>query len=157
MSPSQIREIRTSKDAENVSQTRSEADLVGGSVLAGKDISPKLEKIITKAAPFRGQYDKLPNFTDEEWELVGRQIRFLSRMRGNIGGMVDDDGENTPKKISMMIWGRDESRKSPFPKKDEVKREVQEFVKSEKEAQKKAEEKSKKKMNEDFFRKFLED
>lgn len=151
MTAAEIRAFRNSKEAEGVSQTPEEARLTGAGVLSGIEASKKLEAIISKAAPYRHQYKNLPPWTDSQWELIGRQIRMISRARANVGDFIGDDGEPTIKCKALFLWGRDERKSKQFPNKDIVKKEVQEFTRKEKEAEKKSE----KKLTESFFSNLL--
>ena len=45
------------------------------------------------------------DWTPTMWEWANRQISFISRMRGNKGGLYDDKGNKTPKHTSLLIWG----------------------------------------------------
>jgi hypothetical protein len=45
------------------------------------------------------------SWTPEMWKWCGRQISFISRMRGNKGPLYDDKGRKTRKHLSLLIWG----------------------------------------------------
>jgi 2'-5' RNA ligase len=44
-------------------------------------------------------------WTDSMWKWAKKQISFISRMRGNKGGLYDDKGNKTRKHTSLLIWG----------------------------------------------------
>lgn len=46
-------------------------------------------------------------WTPEMWEWAKRQISFISRMKGNKGGLYDENGNKTRKHTSLLIWGHD--------------------------------------------------
>ena len=67
-------------------------------------------------------------WTAPMWEWAKRQISFISRMRGNNGGLYDDKGNKTRKHTSLLIWGHNPEKykrggsisKTPAPKSDRV-------------------------------------
>jgi len=44
------------------------------------------------------------NWTSEDWRWAGRQVSFISRMKGN-PGLLYKDGKKTPKHLSLLVWG----------------------------------------------------
>lgn len=44
-------------------------------------------------------------WTEDEWEWANRQIRFIKRMRGVQGPLMDGKGGLTRKAMSLYIWG----------------------------------------------------
>ena len=44
-------------------------------------------------------------WTPTMWDWANRQISFISRMKGNKGGLYDDKGNKTRKHTSLLIWG----------------------------------------------------
>lgn len=121
--PEEIRKIR--EENEDIGLDRAEAKQAGANVISGREASKKIEVMIRKAADFRGQYKRLPPFTDEEWGLLGSQIRLISRLKFNIGALEDDDGDMTPKHKALILWGYVPAKaRGKFPDKNEVKAEV---------------------------------
>jgi hypothetical protein len=45
------------------------------------------------------------DWTPTMWYWANRQISFISRMKGNKGGLYDDKGNKTRKHTSLLIWG----------------------------------------------------
>jgi hypothetical protein len=45
------------------------------------------------------------DWTPEMWKWAGKQVSFISRMRGNDGPLYDEDGQPTRKLLSLKIWG----------------------------------------------------
>lgn len=122
MSGAEIRTFRTSDEGKKVGWTSEQAKRGSISGMAGQDASKKIESMISKAGRFRGQHSKMPPWSPEEWTLANKQIAYISRARGNIGDLVDDNDERTPKAKAMMLWGRDEIRsRGNFPDKDTIK------------------------------------
>ena len=67
-----------------------------GGIKRGRDSARAILRM--RAKPF-SSWDK----TDKDW--MGRQISFISRMTGNKGPLLDDDGNPTRKLTSLWIWG----------------------------------------------------
>lgn len=44
-------------------------------------------------------------WTPEMWKWAGKQVSFVSRMKGNSGPLYDENGEPTRKLLSLKIWG----------------------------------------------------
>lgn len=123
MSGADIRSFRTSEEGQKVGWTSDEAKRGSINGMAGHDASKKIEGLISKAGRFRGQHKNLPPWTPEEWMLANKQVAYISRARGNIGDLVNDDDERTPKAKAMMLWGRDEIKaRGSFPDKVELKK-----------------------------------
>ena len=150
MNASDLASFRESDLGRSVGLNRNESQAAGLNVISGQEASKVIEKMIRTASKFRKQpldkMPKLPDWTPQEWEMAGRQIRMISRFRGNIGPLEDDNGELTPKAGAMKLWGRDELKASSnFPDKDEVKEQVKEIYRKDREEEQKAEEKKKEK------------
>lgn len=45
------------------------------------------------------------DWTPEMWRWAGRQVSFISRMKGNPGPLRDDKGEPTRKLLALLVWG----------------------------------------------------
>lgn len=45
------------------------------------------------------------DWTPEMWRWCGKQISFISRMKGSAGKLRDANGEPTRKLLSLKIWG----------------------------------------------------
>lgn len=50
-------------------------------------------------------------WTPEMWKWANKHISFISRMKGNKGGLYDDNGEKTRKHTSLLIWGHNPQKK----------------------------------------------
>lgn len=72
---------------------------------------------------------KIPTLTDEEWGLIGTVVRFNSRFFYNIGDLKDEEGNDTPKSMSLKLRGLDGSKVKALPNKDSVKIEVKSALK----------------------------
>lgn len=120
MDASELRRFRGSDDADEVGLDPEKAKFSGINVKSGHEMSKKIERVISKAAGHKG-FLPPKDWTMEDWEVVGQTINYISRARANKGDLVDDDGNPTPKKLALMLWGRKESKTSSFPDKDDVK------------------------------------
>jgi hypothetical protein len=150
MKASELRTFRATELGQTVGLNRKEAQGAGNSVMSGQEASEIIEGMISKASEYRGQDKKLPDWSAKEWMVAGRQVSFISRFRGNIGDLVDEEGNPTPKAGAMMLWGRDEINASgSFPDKDEIKEEIKARYKKEKEEEKLKEKKKKDKEREE--------
>ena len=47
----------------------------------------------------------ISEWTNSMWRWAKKQISFISRMRGNKGGLYDENGNKTRKHTSLLIWG----------------------------------------------------
>lgn len=120
MDASELKRFRGSDDADEVGLDTDQAKRAGVSVQSGHEMSKKIERVIAKAAGHKGF---LPPkvWSSDDWEVVGSTINFISRARANKGDLTDDEGNPTPKKLALMLWGRKEKEGSSFPDKDDVK------------------------------------
>ena len=124
MSPSQIRAARDSEEGKDSGLSKEEAREAGANLLTGQEASKRLENLLKKVTDYRGQYKKIPALTDEEWGLIGTVVRFNSRFFYNIGDLKDEEGNDTPKSMSLKLRGLDGTKVKSLPNKDAVKIEV---------------------------------
>lgn len=125
MTASELRTFRQSDDGKSVGWDSNDAKRESVSGMAGHDAAKVIEKMIVKAGRYRGQHKNMPNWTPDEWKLANKQIAYISRARSNVGPLVDDNDEKTPKAKAMMLWGRDEIRsRGNFPDKKELKKKL---------------------------------
>jgi hypothetical protein len=45
------------------------------------------------------------NWSPEMWRWAGKQVSFISRMKGAAGPLYDEDGNPTRKLLSLKVWG----------------------------------------------------
>ena len=45
------------------------------------------------------------DWTPEMWRWAGKQVSFISRMKGNAGALYDENGQPTRKLLSLKVWG----------------------------------------------------
>lgn len=95
MSVSELKKFLNSDLGKEAGLDRQEAKLAGG-IKRGRDSARAIIRM--KSKPF-SEWDDY----DKEW--MKRQISFISRMSGNKGPLLDDDGNPTRKLTSLWIWG----------------------------------------------------
>jgi len=144
MKPSEMRSFRESEFGQKVGLDKREAESAGLSVMSGQEASKIIEKMLNSCSKLRGQHKKLPDWDKEEWDMAGRAIGMISRFRGNIGDLEDEEGNPTPKAGAMMLWGRNEIKApAKFPDKEEIKAAVRKEYQEQKEEEKRLKEKKK--------------
>ena len=55
---------------------------------------------------------KVADWTPMMWKWAKKQISFISRMSGNKGKLVDENGQKTRKHLSILIWGHNPNKKA---------------------------------------------
>jgi len=50
------------------------------------------------------------DWTPEMWRWAGKQVSFISRMKGAAGPLKDENGEPTRKLLSLKVWGHNPLR-----------------------------------------------
>jgi hypothetical protein len=45
------------------------------------------------------------DWTPEMWRWAGKQVSFISRMKGVAGPLYDENGEPTRKLLALKVWG----------------------------------------------------
>jgi len=101
MSASELQKFIDSEEGQEAGLSRKEAGDAGsggGKITSGRDSARAIVRMLQK---------KKEDWTSNDWEWVGKQISFISRMRGNEGPNRDDKGRPTRKLLSLKIWGHD--------------------------------------------------
>lgn len=94
MSKSELEKFMKSKDGMDAGLSKEEASELG--IHNGHESAKWILKM----------KDTDPSkWTPEMWDWAKRQISFISRMRGNKGGLYDEKGNKTRKHTSLLIWG----------------------------------------------------
>jgi hypothetical protein len=96
MSPSELESFLNSDEGKEAGLSRGEASDAG--ISSGRDSARAILRMMKKKKEDW-------NETDKEW--LGKQISFISRMRGNKGPLRDEDGKPTRKLLALKIWGHD--------------------------------------------------
>lgn len=112
MSVSQLERFLDSDGGRVAGLSREEASRAG--IGRGRDSARALIRMIPKG---RGFESAMQNWSAEDWRWAGRQVNFISRMRGNSGSLTDEKGKPSRKLLSLLVWGHDprKSRKAVEP------------------------------------------
>ena len=94
MSSSELKRFLESEEGKEAGLTKGEANKLG--IHYGRESAKWILKM--KDTPVK-------EWTPTMWEWCNRQISFISRMRGNKGGLYDDKGRKTRKHTSLLVWG----------------------------------------------------
>jgi hypothetical protein len=94
MTPLELRKFMDSDEGREAGLKKKEANNLG--IGYGRESAKWILKM--KETPVK-------EWTPRMWQWCGRQISFVSRMRGNKGGLYDDKGRKTRKHTSLLIWG----------------------------------------------------
>ena len=95
MSASEIERFMDTQLGKEAGLSRKEAREAGG-IKTGRD---------SARAIIRMKRTPVEDWSQNDWQWASRQISFISRMKGNIGKLRDEDGEPTRKLTSLLIWG----------------------------------------------------
>lgn len=106
MSPSEIKAFLDSDLGREAGLSDEEASAQG--IGRGRDSARALLRMLPSGRSFDGA---LENWSANDWRWAGRQVSFISRMRGNKGPLVDDKGKPTRKLTSLLVWGHDPRKK----------------------------------------------
>jgi RimK family alpha-L-glutamate ligase len=101
MGPKELEKFIDSEEGQEAGLSRKEAGDAGssgGKITSGRDSARAIVRMLQK---------KKEDWTSNDWEWVGKQISFISRMKGNEGPNRDDKGRPTRKLLSLKIWGHD--------------------------------------------------
>jgi hypothetical protein len=99
MSPSAIQKYLDSEDGKSSGLSKKEASRL--KIKRGRDSARAIIRMKKKG---------WRNWTPSDWRWAGRQVSFISRMKGNQGPLMKD-GKKTEKLKSLLIWGhRPESK-----------------------------------------------
>lgn len=94
MSKSELEKFYNSEEGKEAGLSSSEAKEKG--IDSGRESARWIMKM--KDTP-------VAEWTNDMWRWSRKQISFISRMRGNKGGLYDDKGNKTRKHTSLLIWG----------------------------------------------------
>ena len=99
MTASELKAFMATKDGKEAGLTKSEADELG--IKSGHESAEWILKM---------KKTDHTQWTPKMWEWAKRQVSFISRMRGNKGGLYDENGNKTRKHTSLLIWGHDPTK-----------------------------------------------
>jgi hypothetical protein len=100
MSRSELERFYNSEEGKVAGLTPQEADEQG--IDSGRESARWIMKM---------KSTKVADWTPMMWKWAKKQISFISRMSGNKGKLVDENGAKTRKHLSLLIWGHNPNKK----------------------------------------------
>lgn len=94
MSAKEIKSFLDSDDGKVAGLSRSEASDEG--IKSGRDSARAIIRMLETP---------VSDWTNNDWEWAGRQVSFISRMKGVDGSLKDEKGEPTRKLLALKVWG----------------------------------------------------
>ena len=101
MSKSELQKFYDSEEGKQAGLTPEEAKEAG--IDSGRESARWIMKM---------KDTKVADWTPTMWMWAKKQISFVSRMSGNKGKLVDENGKKTRKYLSLLIWGNDPKKKA---------------------------------------------
>lgn len=104
MSAKEIQSFLDSQDGKEAGLSRKEAGSAGaggGKISSGRDSARAIIRMLNTPR------DK---WTANDWKWAGKQVNFISRMKGNAGDLKDDKGRPTRKLLSLKVWGHNPAK-----------------------------------------------
>ena len=105
MSGKEIQSFLDSEDGEEAGLSRKEAGNAGA---GGKKITSGRD---SARAIIRMLGTPMTKWTANDWKWAGKQVNFISRMKGAKGGMRDEKGRPTRKLLALKVWGHNPEKK----------------------------------------------
>lgn len=106
MSVSELKNFYNSEEGKKAGLTKEQAKESG--ISSGRESAEWLMKMIPLGKNFKQASE---NWTPKMWEWAGKQNSFISRMSGGKGPLRDEEGNKTPKLLSLLIWGHNPESK----------------------------------------------
>ena len=106
MSGKEIQSFLDSEGGGKAGLSRKEAGKAGsggGKITSGRDSARAIIRMLDTPK------DK---WTANDWKWAGKQVSFISRMKGAAGGLRDDKGRPTRKLLALKVWGYNPEKKS---------------------------------------------
>ena len=101
MSKSELQKFYDSEEGKQAGLTPEEAKAEG--IDSGRESARWIMKM---------KDTKVADWTPTMWKWAKKQISFVSRMSGNKGKLLDENGKKTRKYLSLLIWGNDPNKKA---------------------------------------------
>jgi len=126
MTSAQLRSFYNSEDGKESGWTDEERNKESLAATTGRENAKELINILSKYSSNISNGKAPKNLTQSERECVSRSIRFIARVRENIGGYKDKDGKLTPKAKALMLRAFDpiKAGNKKLPSTQEVKQEL---------------------------------
>ena len=124
MSAAELQKFINSSESDNVGWTPEEAKKESVSGNYGMKDAKIILGILRKGSKYKNS--GFPELTDDEWQTIGRSVRYISRVKNNIGDNKDADGNLTPKAKSLMLRAFDpiKAGSKKLPSTQEIKKEL---------------------------------
>ena len=106
MSGKEIQSFLDSDEGKEAGLSRKEAGKAGssgGKITSGRDSARAIIRMLDTPK------DK---WTPNDWKWAGKQVSFISRMKGAKGGLRDEKGRPTRKLLALKVWGYNPEKKS---------------------------------------------
>lgn len=126
MTSSQLRSFYNSDEAKDSGWTDEERNKESLAATTGRENAKELITILSKYSSNVSTGEAPKNLTKTERECVSRTIRFIARVRENIGDYKDEDGNLTPKAKALMLRAFDpiKAGNKVLPSTQDVKQEL---------------------------------
>jgi len=105
MSSKEIQSFLDSDEGGEAGLSRKEAGNAGA---GGKKITSGRD---SARAIIRMLGTPMAKWTANDWKWAGKQVNFISRMKGAKGGMRDEKGRPTRKLLALKVWGHNPEKK----------------------------------------------
>jgi hypothetical protein len=106
MSAKEIQSFLDSEDGKKAGLSRKEAGSAGAGgkkITSGRDSARAIIRMLGIPK------DK---WTENDWKWAGKQVNFISRMKGVKGGLKDEKGRPSRKLLSLKVWGHNPEKAS---------------------------------------------
>ncbi len=106
MSAKEIQSFLDSEDGKKAGLSRKEAGSAGAGgkkITSGRDSARAIIRMLG-----------IPKdtWTENDWKWAGKQVNFISRMKGVKGGLKDEKGRPSRKLLSLKVWGHNPEKAS---------------------------------------------
>ena len=105
MSGKEIQSFLDSDGGEEAGLSRKEAGKAGAGgkkITSGRDSARAIIRMLDTP---------MAKWTPNDWKWAGKQVNFISRMKGAKGGMRDEKGRPTRKLLALKVWGHNPEKK----------------------------------------------
>ena len=105
MSGKEIQSFLDSDGGEEAGLSRKEAGKAGAGgkkITSGRDSARAIIRMLDTP---------MAKWSANDWKWAGKQVNFISRMKGAKGGMRDEKGRPTRKLLALKVWGHNPEKK----------------------------------------------
>lgn len=124
VSPSDLQSFLNSKDSEDVGWSPEQAKRESVAANYGRKDAKVLVSVLRKGQRFKNE--GVPDLSDEEWQVVGRSVRFIFRFKELSKKYKDEDGNKTPLYYALYLRAFDpiKAGNKVLPSTQDVKQEL---------------------------------